>query len=352
MQKSITRVLALAPALALWLGSSVALAQSVIRLQESAPDRYIVEKGDTLWGIAGKFLKEPWRWPEIWRMNQDQIRNPNRIYPGNVIVLDRSGTSPQLRLSGTVKLSPEVHSEPLATLAIPAIPPRKIEPFLSQPLIIEEGGLDKAPRIVATQEDRVHVGPGGIAYVSGLGDSRDSLWQIFRAGKPLIDPDSNQTLGFEALFIGTARVTRAGEPATVQILTSKQEITAGDRLIPVVSAGPPQYVPHAPTTAIKGRIIGLYDRLTTSEGGRDSIISINRGRRNGLETGHVLAIYRNVVVRDQQSALTSRDRAPTIQLPDERYGLAFVFRTFDSISYALVMESSRPIQSGDVVQTP
>jgi hypothetical protein len=361
MQKSITALLAAA----LWLGGHPVLAQSDIKLQEGAPDRYVVAKGDTLWGIAGKFLKDTWRWPEVWRMNQDQIRNPHWIYPGNVIILDRSVTPPQLRLSAsdtdksstgrsdTVKLSPQVRGESLAAEAIPPIPAQAIEPFLSQPLLIEEGGLDKAPRIIATEENRVNLGPGGIAYASGMSNAADaSLWQVYRPGRPLVDPDSNRTLGIEAVFLGTARMIRAGEPATVQVVSSKQEIAAGDRLIFASAPTINPYMPHAPAKSIKGRIIGLYNNFATSVGGRDSIISINRGARDGLEAGHVLAAYRNVVVVDQQNPLRSRDSAPTIKLPDERYGLVFIFRTFDAVSYALIMESSRPIQPGDIVQTP
>jgi len=348
MQKSITALLA-----ALWFGSPLALAQSDIRLQENAPDRYVVEKGDTLWGIANKFLKDPWRWPDVWRINQEQIKNPHWIYPGNVIVLDRRAMPPQLQLeAGTVKLSPQVHSELLAAQAIPPIPSRAIEPFLSQPLIIESNGLDNAPRIVATQENRVHLGTGGIAYVSGMGSAPSGLWQVYRPGRPLVDPESKKTLGIEAVFLGTVRVIRDGDPATVQIVSSKQEITAGNRLVPATAPTVSQYVPHAPGKETRGRVIGLYDGLATAEGGRDSVISINRGKRDGLESGHVLAIYRSVVAVDQQNRPVSRDAAPTVKLPDERYGLILVFRTFDAVSYALVMESSRPVQPGDIVQAP
>lgn len=361
MQKSITALLAVA----LWLGGQPVLAQTDIKLQEGAPDRYVVGKGDTLWGIASKFLKDTWRWPEVWRMNQDQIKNPHRIYPGNVIVLDRSVTPPQLRLivgeadksglgkSDTVKLSPQVHAESLAATAIPPIPAKAIEPFLSQPLLIEDDGLDKAPRIIATEENRVNVGPGDMAYASGMSDAVDgSLWQAYRAGRPLVDPDSEKTLGIEAVFLGTVRLVRAGEPATVQVVSSKQEITAGDRLISASAPTINPYMPHAPVKPVNGRIIGLYNNFSTSVGGRDSIISINRGARDGLEAGNVLAVYRKVVVVDQQNPLRSRDSAPTIRLPDERYGLVYIFRTFDAVSYALVMESSRPIQPGDIVQSP
>ena len=358
MQKSIIALLALVLAGA----ASLALAQGDLTLRDNAPDRHVVQKGDTLWSIATKFLKDPWRWPEIWRMNQEQIRNPHLISPGDVLVLDRSVSPPQLRLAedggaarpaaGSVKLSPRIYGETLAKEGIPAIPLKAIEPFLTQPLLIEEGGLDKAPRIIATEENRVNVGAGNVAYVSGFGGADIPVWQVYRAGRPLVDPDSRRTLGFEAVFLGTARVTRSGEPATVQILDSKKEISAGDRLIPAPPPTIAQYVPRAPASAVNGRIMGLYDALATSVGGRDSIISINRGRRDGLEPGNVLAVYRNVVVYNQRDYLKSRDRSPAIQLPPERYGLVFIFRTFNSVSYALVMESSRPIQPGDIVLNP
>ena len=361
MQKSITALLALLLATA-----PVALAQDDLKLKDTAPDRYTVQRGDTLWSISTKFLNDQWRWPEIWRMNQAQIRNPHVISPGDVLVLDRSASPPLLRIgrdsrgtgtgdggsSDSVKLLPNVYDRPLAGGGIPAIPPRAIEPFLTEPLVVEQGGLDRAPRVIATEENRVNVGVGSVAYVSGFGASESLIWQVYRVGLPLIDPDSRRTLGFEAVFLGTARVTRAGEPATVQIVSSTKEISAGDRLVPAPPTAVLQYVPHAPDAPVDGRIIGLYDRLATSVGGRDSIISINKGSRDGLEHGHVLAIYRNVFVYDQRNNLKSRESSPVIQLPPERYGLVFVFRIFDSVSYALVMESSRPVQPGDIVQKP
>jgi hypothetical protein len=360
MQKSITALLALTLAGA----GLLALAQGDLQVKETAPDRYVVQRGDTLWSIATKFLSDQWRWPEIWRMNQEQIRNPHNISPGDVLVLDRSVSPPQLRIGDAgggrgaggaeegVKLLPRIYTQSLASEAIPAISSKAIEPFLTQPLIIEEGGLDKAPRIIATEENRVNLGTGNVAYVSGFGETDAPAWHVYRAGRALVDPDSRRTLGFEAVFLGTARVTRSGEPATVQIVNSKKEISAGDRLIPAPPPTIPQYVPHAPSSAVSGRIMGLYDALATSMGGRDSIISINRGRSDGLEVGHVLAIYRNVVVYDQKDYLKSRESSPAIQLPPERYGLVFIFRTFNSVSYALVMESSRPVQGGDIVQNP
>jgi hypothetical protein len=363
MQKSITALLALSLAGAAW----IAIAQGDLQVKDTAPDRYVVQRGDTLWSIASKFLNDQWRWPEIWRMNQEQIRNPHNISPGDVLVLDRSVSPPQLRLgdAGTgggaaqppsdadsVKLLPRAYSTSLAEQPIPAIPPRAIEPFLTQPLLIEEGGLDRAPRIIATEENRVNVGSGGVAYVTGFGKADNPVWQVYRSGQPLVDPDSRRTLGYEAVFLGTARVTRPGDPATVEIMNSKKEISAGDRLIPAPPPAIPQYVPHAPASKVEGRIIALYDALATSSGGRDSIISINRGRKNGLEPGNVLAIYRNVVIYDQRDYLRSRDSSPAIRLPPERYGVVFIFRTFNTVSYGLVMESTRPVQGGDIVQNP
>jgi hypothetical protein len=300
-------------------------------------------------------------------MNQEQIRNPHNISPGDVLVLDRSVSPPQLRLgeAGTggaatqptgenesVKLLPRVYTSSGAAEAIPAIPPRAIEPFLTQPLLIEEDGLDRAPRIIATEENRVNLGAGNVAYVTGFGKADSTVWQVYRAGQPLVDPDTDRTLGYEAVYLGTARVTRPGEPATVEIVSSKKEISAGDRLIPAPPPVIPQYVPHPPASKVEGRIIGLYDALATSSGGRDSIISINRGRRQGLEPGNVLAIYRNVVVYDQRDYTRSRDSSPAIRLPPERYGVVFIFRTFNTVSYGLVMESSRPVQGGDIVLNP
>jgi len=334
-------------------------AQDELKLKRDAPDRYIVEKGDTLWGIATKFLKDPWRWAEIWRVNQEQIRNPHRIQPGDVIVLDRS-KRPALLVrnnkrdarDNTVKLAPTVYSESYAERAIPAISPRYIEPFLSRPLVIETGGLDKVPRIVGTQSGSVYLGSGGVAYVSGIGDSEQESWEIFRPGAPLVDPDTSKILGIEAIHLGTARVVRAGEPATVRVVSATREISQGDRLLPSEPAVINRYAPHPPTSFIKGRIISVFGGLKNSEGGKYSIVSINKGSQHALEMGHVLAVkHTGNSIPDPQSNL-SRDKAPQFRLPDERYGLLFVFRVFNAVSYALVMETSLPVVPGDTVNTP
>ena len=219
--------------LVLSFSSACAIAQAAkpLTLADDAPDRHVVVKGDTLWDISGKFLKEPWRWPEIWRLNRDQIRNPHLIYPGQVVVLDRSGATPRLSLGQPGKLEPQIYSESSA-IAIPSIPHKAIDPYLSEPLVMEAEGLANAPKIIATQEDRVMVGPGNKAYVTGINE-RALQWQVFRPLKPIVDPENDQILGYEAFFLGNARVVREGEPATVEIVSAKQEIATGDRLIPV-----------------------------------------------------------------------------------------------------------------------
>lgn len=332
-------------ALFLTFSTACALAQDTkpLHLADNAPDRHIVVPGDTLWGISGKFLKEPYRWPELWRMNKEQVKNPHRIYPGQVLVLDRSGTDPQLRLED-VKLGPKVHSEQLSQ-AIPSIPQNVIEPFLSRPQVLEEDGLKDAPKIVATQEDRVYIGPGGRAYVSGL-KGNAKLWQVFRPTKPVIDPETKEAIGHEAFYLGTANLVAEGEPATVTIATAIQEIGVNDRLIPSTRAEIIHYSPHVPSRPIQGQVAAIYGGV--KETGRNSIVTLNRGKRDGIELGHVLAIYRNGGERLYRDG----NETSIIKLPPERYGLVFVFRVFDRISYALVMDVSRPVVVSDIVRTP
>jgi LysM repeat protein len=384
-------------------------------LQADAPDSYTVVKGDTLWGISGRFLKDPWKWPQIWQMNRDQIKDPHWIYPGNVIRLDKSGTNPQLTLEGgpgaasggagtgpsggteaeatsnVVRLDARIRIETLEA-AVPSIPGGAIGPFLSQPLVVEPGGLDNAPTIVATEESRVIVGQGDTAYADRIGTNSGVNWQVVRPGSALRDPETNEVLGFEAKYVGDARVRRFGNPTTLEITKARQEINRGDRLTPARETGFPSYVPRAPDKPIKGTIMSVEDGV--SELGQFQIITINRGSRDGIEVGHVLASYRRgqivgapgyraglfdgmgsgwgwfkgwgwntkavPVVQDpagtQEAGDTTKagatlDSGP-IKLPDERNGLIFVFRVFEKMSYAMVMKATRPIYVGDVVQTP
>ena len=353
-------------------------------LRPEAPDRYTVVPGDTLWGIATRFLRDPWRWPELWRMNQAQIRNPHRIYPGDTLVLERSGTRVTMRLEA-VRVGPRVRVEPREADAIQTIAPSVIEPFLSRPMVVTATELNAAPEIMATQEDRVALGPGNTAYVRGIGTGEESRWQLFRRGDPLVDPDTNQVLGYVAVYLGEAELRRRGEISTIEITKAAQEVYRGDRLVPVPQESPIfSYVPHAPQQPVEGRVISTYGGLW--ESGPLSIIALSRGRRDGLEVGHVLALY-----RDQRSARyaqrtqplfgrhgpTGRDKpipyypadlpardsplfarpAPVresdfAQLPAERYGLVMVFRTYERASFGLVMQASQPVTVTDIVANP
>ena len=335
-----------------------------LQLKENAPDTYTVTRGDTLWDISGKFLESPWRWPEIWNLNHDQIKNPHWIYPGDVIALDKSGVNPRLRLlrdgvevtdgsaggaggtAGTEKYGPRVRAEALEAGAIPTIRAADIEPFLSKPLFIQEGALVTAPAIIASEDNRVIVGKGNIAYIEGLDSSKGRDWQIYRPGKTLRDPENERVvLGYEAVYVGDAYVKRFGNPATADIVRSKFEVNRGDRLINTDEEPFAAYVPHAPDKMIKARIVSAYNSV--NEVAQNSIITINRGKKDGMEVGHVLAAYRNGLWVN--SELEPRKK---IKLPDERVGLIFVFRIFDNVSYALVLQSTRQFNLGDVVQTP
>ena len=377
--------------------SAAAPAATTADLADGAPDRYVVVKGDTLWGIAKRFLKDPWKWNDLWKTNQEQIRNPNRIYPGDVLVLDKSTAEMRLKLlrTGSVKLSPQVRGAPVAPAAVPTIRTADIEPFLSKPLVIAQNQLAGASRIVRTQESRVVIGAGDIAYAQGLTKEQGLYWQVFRPGSPLIDPASNETLGYEAIYLGEAKVNKLGTISTIEIVSSPQEIYAGDYLLPSPREIPLDgYAPHAPGKKIDARIIALYNQLY--ETGPNAIITINKGAGDGLEVGHVLAIYRNLnaptftlresslwgrtgliysdknphtsyenePLGDRNSPIWGRvgpmgaqfkdDKAklPSVMLPDERYGLILVFRVFERAAYALVMNAARPVNVLDIATNP
>jgi len=335
----------------LGLGSAGTWAQapaSPLALKPDAPDRYVVVPGDTLWSIAQRYTDSPWRWPELWNLNKDEIKNPNRIYPGNVIVLDRARGKLAIDES-TVKLSPHVRAESIARASIPSIPPAIIEPFLSRPLVIEPDGLDNAPTVVAAEDSRVVLEAGNRAFVRGIGDSNQATWFVYRRGGPLVDPETKTTMGYEAVYLGTASVVRPGDPAVIRLSTVTQEVGLGDKLIPAGKPEVPTYAPHAPTVTVNGRIMSIYGG--TAEAGGQSIISINRGAAQGIELGHVLALYRpGAAVMEAGKSIT--DTSGRHVLPDERYGLVFVFRVFDRVSYGLVMNLSKPVSTQDLVQNP
>lgn len=328
-----------------------------VLLKADAPDRYVVVKGDTLWAISGRFLKSPWRWPEIWQLNKEEIKNPHWIYPGDVVLLDRA--SGKLRLvknqkyRGTgrdfIKMTPQARIEPNENSAIPIISPADIGPFLSQPLVINKDGLAAAPRIIANEEGHVVIGAGSRAYVRGLSEGGPKQWHIFRPGKPLVDPDTKQVLGYEAIYLGDARVLKYGETATVEIVKAVQEILRDDRLVAATNVDLANFVPHSPPSLVHGKVIATYGGV--AEAGRNSIVTLNRGSADGLDIGSVLALLRTGEVASYRNNDNS-GKPDLIKLPEERYGLVLVFRTFDRVSYALVMQSSLSVNVGDAVQNP
>jgi hypothetical protein len=345
-----------------WRETARRVAQMGVPLEDlapNAPDSHTVQPGDTLWGISGLFLKTPWRWPELWGMNLDQIRNPHLIYPGQVLVLDKIDGRARLRLAGadggapsnTVRLSPRVRSQLLDNGAIAAIPLNQIGPFLNEAVVFNANDLDVAPRIVATQEGRVMVSRGETAYVRGdLSGARD--FRLFRELVPLRDPITREVLGYEGRYVGTAEVTKPQQntpmlvPATFRVTSTRLEAVVGDRLSPVPQQELVAYVPRAPAGAVEGRIVSVYGDGVRA--GQNQVVAINKGQRDGMERGHVLALWR---AGRTTTDTTSRDKA-ALRLPDERHGMLFVFRTFDRVSYALVLQVQEPVGAGDRFTQP
>ena len=329
-----------------------------VPLQDDVPTRYVVVKGDTLWDISARFLKNPWKWPDVWGINRDHIRNPHLIYPGDVILLDFTGATPRLRLEGVAdggisrwygfelqrsELRPQMRSEPLG-LAIPTISPKAIEPFLIRPLVVDPAQVAAAPMIVANTDQRVIVSAGDTAYVTGLDQRKGPKWQVYRQGRVFQDPDSKEVLGFEAVYLGDADVTGFGEVSTVHIVRAQQEIAKGDRLAIAPPLQNTPYIPRAPERSVRGRVIAGADN-TVFEMGTYSVLIMNRGARDGLEVGHVLGLYRS------EGSIPMGDNK-SMPLPEQRYGLVLVFRVFNKMSYGLVMASRRPVNVLDTVRNP
>lgn len=350
-------------------GTASQVAQAGVPLSElapNAPDTHTVQKGDTLWDISKLFLRSPWRWPELWGMNMDQIRNPHLIYPGQMLMLVKVGDRAMLRVgqaaggeppANTVKLSPRVRYETLDNGAIPSIPLHLIGPFLNEAVVFSTDELATAPRIVASQEGRVLMSRGETAYVRGdLKGNRD--FRVFRDSKPLLDPVTRELLGYEARYVGTAEFVRDGGlatvdgknaqivPATFRMTSIRQEAGVGDRLAPVPQRDYSAYVPHAPAKPMDGRIVSIYGEAISA--GQNQIVTINRGDRDGIERGHVMALWRDGT-REVDKTDPSR---PLMKLPDERIGMLFVFRTFERVSYALILTSQDPVKPGDRFTQP
>jgi len=343
-----------------WIAPALAQqATAPIELAPGAPDKHIVVKGDTLWDISATFLKSPWRWPEVWQLNREQIANPHLIYPGEIVYLDNSGSTPRLRLGkpfdGTAagsgragdrdgRLEPVVRAEQLDKDAISTISSAAIEAFINRPLIVDEKGLAESPRIIATQEGRVYLGRGDRAYVRGIKEDGIADWHIYRPAKPLLDPDTRKPLAYEALYLGSAQVVRKGDPTTIRISGNAEEIGEGDRLVPAESARTVNFAPRPPERDVSGKIVSVYRGIT--QVGKNSVVALNVGKNHGLDVGHVLTV--------QLTGKLAKDRQANeiVKLPNEPIGQLLVFRTFDNISYGLIVEASQSISVGDSVVNP
>ena len=325
-------------------------------LADNAPDSYTVKSGDTLWDISRMYLKSPWRWPELWGMNIEQIRNPHLIFPGQNLYLVKTGGRASLRVGdgsegGSGRLSPRVRSSDLNRDGIPAIPLHLIEPFLNEAVIFDQNELASAPRVVGAQEGRVFLSRGDLAYVRGdLGQNRN--FRVFREPRPLKDPTTGEVLGYEAVYLGVAEFTRKGDsskgdvvPDTFTLTSVRQEIRTGDRLSPVPSREFLNYVPHPPSKEIAGQIVSVYGDAVTA--GQNQIVALNRGSRDGMESGHVLALW-----RDGERTVDTTAGNAKIKLPDERHGNLFVFRVFNRMSYALILSVQVPVSAGDRFTQP
>jgi LysM repeat protein len=335
-------------------------------LAPNAPDVYTIKRGDTLWDISKLYLKTPWRWPELWGMNIDEVRNPHLIYPGQTLVLEKSGDRARLRMGqaagsssegATVKLSPRVRSEasvePITTVSL-----HLIAPFFQEMGLFNGDELALAPRIVAGPDERVILSKGDNAYVMGTIAS-ERQWSVFRSARQLIDPTTKELLAYEARLLGSAEYVRAGEtrsaadgttqvvPATFRITSVRSEIAAGDRLLagPIIDPDI-NFVPRAPGKPVAGQVVSVYgDSLIA---GQNQIVALNRGANAGIERGHVLA-----VLRDGRFVTDRNDGRPTqVKLPDERHGLMLVFRVYDRVSYALLLNVQNPVRAGDKFEQP
>lgn len=336
---------ALAGFLAAAFMTLAAHAAGEVPLNPAHPDRYVVKRGDTLWDIAERFLRDPWLWPEVWHINP-QIENPHLIYPGDVISLVYVDGKPRLVLQRgrpTVKLSPQARPQPLDE-AIPTIPLDVIGPFLSRPRVLEEPAYERAPYIVSSADEHLIAGAGDRVYVRGLSRG-PGRYTVLRRGELYRDPDTGEVLGLEAVHVADARLQRPGDPAVLVLVSSSREAIVGDRVLPVEEGRyTDRFLPRAPKHRVDGRIISVLDGV--SRIGQYQVVVLNRGRREGVEPGHVLAVYQTGEVIEDPV------RGGKVKLPDERAGIVMVFRTFDKVSYALVMRATRSIRVLDRVRNP
>ena len=353
-----------------------ALAQGVSKaglpegeLIATAPTSYTVKRGDTLWDISTLYLRSPWKWPALWGMNLTDIKNPHLIYPGQTLVLTRSGGFAKLGLATGAdglpeqklimvdqSLSPRIRPEPLQTQPISSVKLASLMPYLTQPLVVDEAAIAGSGYVLTAPEGRVYAAKNDLFYARGLSDPNEINYQLYRPSRPLKDPETGAVLAYEAYYLGTAQVVRPGDPTQLKVVTSKEEISRGDRMLPKVREPELNVVPRAPEKPVSARVMSSYNGVEYA--GSLMVVTINKGRNAGLETGHVLSIWRaGQTVIDRDNAPTGfwdrmKGKQTTVQLPDEQYGQALIFRVFDKVAYALVLGTTQPVVVGDVLTQP
>ena len=345
-------------------------------LSPNAPDTYVVKRGDTLWGISGMYLKRPWRWPELWGMNLKAIPNPHLIFPGQTLYLEKDGAYARLRTSRssepeTVRVSPRTRSDSLADTALPTLKPHLIEPFLVEPLVVDAQVLQQAPRVIATTEERVLMASGDRVYVRGdaaspmLADSgAPRFYRVFRDAVALKDPVSGEVLGYEAQYLGKAELVRGESfeeipngkggytaeyvPATISLSGTKEEVRAGDRLLPAPARAFANYIPRAPGMDVDASVVSIYGSSAVTYAAQNQVVAINKGSEDGIEVGYVLTL----LTKGDRIKDSTDPKKAMIKLPSEVNGTAMVFRTFDRVSYALILEIRDGVRVGDRLVNP
>ncbi len=316
-----------------------------VPLAEGHPNEYVVQVGDTLWDIAATFLRDPWFWPEIWYVNPD-IVNPHLIYPGDVLGLVYIDGQPRITnvRASTYRMSPQARVTPLSE-AVNSIPFEEIGAFLSAGIVLEKSQADALPYLLSTRGDHLIASAGNEVYVRGVeGDLPSTRYNVIHVGDELVDPDDNRTIGYHGIKVGEGSLRIVGDPATVALTQSSQEVLIGDRFLPASVSIPLNFFPRSPSSSIDGRIIHVIGGISLI--GQYQVVVLNRGSNNGLSVGDVLSVFQTgEVVEDNV-------RGGKVKLPDESAGTVMVFMTYDRISYGLVMEATQAIHIHDYVRNP
>jgi LysM repeat protein len=336
---------------------STMVTETTATISPTAPKSYVVQRGDTLWGLANKFLKDPWLWPEIWYVNPE-VSNPHRIYPGDTLRLatgkDGKEQVQMVRTSGSAtRLEPMLRTTELEA-PIANIPYSTIAAFLSRPGVLSKQQVEAAPYVLALRDRHLVAGSENEIYVRKPGGAVvGEHFNVMHVGDKLRDPDGGKMLGYLANYCGTAVITRAGDPASALITESEREIVAGDVLVPDTGGRVADIVPHVPATEVHGRVVSVVNGVLLA--GQYQVIAINRGSQQGIEPGHVLRVNESGdQVRDRCATITGTGTctAHKVNLPLESAGTVLMFRIFDHLSYGLVVAESNPIANGDQVIRP